>query len=135
MTTIVEVPVRDSKGKRATRRGQFLANTTATDDEDDPNGEVLQLLENNARGYWPLAVLGPAEGLCDLLVSEQVRPCPLLGPVPTSESAGFGTGDERRRFPGAFRDSRRETRTLSRSRAAGDLAGRRGNQCPLRFLG
>jgi hypothetical protein len=40
MTTIVEVPVRDTKGKWATRRGQFLADTTATDDEDDPNGEV-----------------------------------------------------------------------------------------------
>src|SRR5512132_2864083 len=58
MTTIVEVPAKDSNGKRATRRGQFLADTTATDDETDPNGEVRYSFSKTMREvikrsqYW-----------------------------------------------------------------------------------
>ncbi|MGI9488910.1 MAG: replication initiation protein [Geminicoccaceae bacterium] len=40
MTTLVEVPVRDRNGKRATLRTAILASTTTTDDEQDPAGEV-----------------------------------------------------------------------------------------------
>lgn len=40
MTTLVEVPVRDRNGKRATLRTALLASTTTTDDEQDPAGEV-----------------------------------------------------------------------------------------------
>ena len=58
MTTIVEVPVRDGNGKHATQRGQFLSDTTATDDEDDPNGEVRYSFSKTMRQviaksqYW-----------------------------------------------------------------------------------
>lgn len=58
MTTIVEVPVRDENGKHATRRGQFLSDTTATDDEDDPDGEVRYSFSKTMRQviaksqYW-----------------------------------------------------------------------------------
>src|SRR5512134_2744730 len=58
MTTIVEVPVRDENGKHATQRGQFLSDTTATDDEDDPNGEVRYSFSKTMRQviaksqYW-----------------------------------------------------------------------------------
>ena len=58
MTTIVEVPAKDSNGERATRRGQFLADTTATDDETDPNGEVRYSFSKTMREvmkrsqYW-----------------------------------------------------------------------------------
>ena len=40
MTTLVVVPTRDSKGRRATRRTALLSDTTTTDDEDNPGGEV-----------------------------------------------------------------------------------------------
>jgi hypothetical protein len=40
MTTLVLVPTKDSKGRRATRRTALLSDTTATDDEDNPHGEV-----------------------------------------------------------------------------------------------
>jgi len=40
MTTLVIVPTRDSKGRRATRRTALLSDTTTTDDEDNPSGEV-----------------------------------------------------------------------------------------------
>jgi len=40
MTTLVLVPTKDSKGRRATRRTTLLADTTTTDDEDNPQGEV-----------------------------------------------------------------------------------------------
>lgn len=40
MTTLVEVPVRDRSGKRATLRTALLASTTTTDDEQDSAGEV-----------------------------------------------------------------------------------------------
>lgn len=40
MTTLVLVPTRDSKGNKATRRTALLSDTTTTDDEDNPQGEV-----------------------------------------------------------------------------------------------
>ena len=40
MTTLVLVPTKDSRGKKATRRTALLADTTTTDDEDNPQGEV-----------------------------------------------------------------------------------------------
>lgn len=40
MTTLVLVPTRDSKGRKATRRAALLSDTTTTDDEDNPQGEV-----------------------------------------------------------------------------------------------
>jgi plasmid replication initiation protein len=40
MTTLVLVPTKDSKGRKATRRTTLLADTTTTDDEDSPQGEV-----------------------------------------------------------------------------------------------
>jgi hypothetical protein len=40
MTTLVLVPTRDSKGRQATRRTALLSDTTTTDDEDHPHGEV-----------------------------------------------------------------------------------------------
>jgi plasmid replication initiation protein len=40
MTTLVLVPTKDSKGRKATRRTTLLADTTTTDDEDNPQGEV-----------------------------------------------------------------------------------------------
>lgn len=58
MTAIVEIPVRDKNGRPATQRGQFLADTTATDDEDDPNGEVRYSFSKTMRKvisesqYW-----------------------------------------------------------------------------------
>jgi hypothetical protein len=59
MTAIVEIPVRDSNGKWATRRGQFLADTTATDDEDDPNGEVRYSFSKTMR-----KVIAVCAGIC-----------------------------------------------------------------------
>ncbi|MFC4168935.1 replication initiation protein [Teichococcus aestuarii] len=40
MTTLVLVPTKDSKGRKATRRTTLLADTTTTDDEENPQGEV-----------------------------------------------------------------------------------------------
>jgi plasmid replication initiation protein len=40
MTTLVLVPTKDSKGRKATRRTTLLFDTTTTDDEDNPQGEV-----------------------------------------------------------------------------------------------
>jgi hypothetical protein len=40
MTTLVLVPTKDSKGRQATRRTALLSDTTTTDDEDNPQGEV-----------------------------------------------------------------------------------------------
>ena len=40
MTTLVLVPTKDSKGHKATRRTALLSDTTTTDDEDNPQGEV-----------------------------------------------------------------------------------------------
>lgn len=92
MSTIVEVPTKDKNGKRATRRGQFLADTTATDDESDPNGEVRYSFSKTMRevvsrsSYWGRLkayvicsfqckyALALYEGLClreNLRISEQ----------------------------------------------------------------
>jgi hypothetical protein len=40
-TTLVQVPALDKKGKPATKRLAILAETTTTDDESDPNGQVI----------------------------------------------------------------------------------------------
>lgn len=40
MTTLVLVPTKDGNGRKATRRTALLADTTTTDDEDNPQGEV-----------------------------------------------------------------------------------------------
>jgi hypothetical protein len=40
MTTLVLVPTKDSKGRKATRRAALLSDTTTTDDENNPQGEV-----------------------------------------------------------------------------------------------
>lgn len=40
MTTLVLIPTKDSRGKKATRRTTLLSDTTTTDDEDNPLGEV-----------------------------------------------------------------------------------------------
>lgn len=58
MTTLVEVPTKDSKGNRATRRMTLLAETTTTDDEDNPAGEVMYTFSHGMREiiqksrYW-----------------------------------------------------------------------------------
>lgn len=58
MSTMVEVPTTDGAGNKATRRGQFLADTTATDNEDDPEGEVRYSFSKTMRDvirksqYW-----------------------------------------------------------------------------------
>src|SRR3954454_22839165 len=58
MTTLVEVPTVDSKGKPATRRTALLSDTTTTDDEDNPNGEVVYSFSKTMRDiirnsrYW-----------------------------------------------------------------------------------
>jgi len=40
MTTLVLVPTKDSKGRKATRRAALLSDTTTSDDEDNPQGEA-----------------------------------------------------------------------------------------------
>jgi Initiator Rep protein, WH2/Initiator Replication protein, WH1 len=58
MTTIVEVPGRDGQGSRATQRGVFLSDTTTTDNEDNPLGEVVYSFSETMRQviarsqYW-----------------------------------------------------------------------------------
>jgi len=49
MTTIVEVPVKDRKGNAATHRATILAETTTTDDEDNPTGEVVYSFSKTMR--------------------------------------------------------------------------------------
>jgi len=41
MTTVVQVPVLDRRGKPATKRVQLLSDNTSTDDEDDANGQII----------------------------------------------------------------------------------------------
>jgi hypothetical protein len=41
MTTVVQVPVLDKRGKSATKRVQLLSDNTSTDDEDDPDGQIV----------------------------------------------------------------------------------------------
>lgn len=58
MTTVVEVPTVDGKGNRATRRMTLLSETTTTDDEDNPAGEVMYSFSRGVREiiaksrYW-----------------------------------------------------------------------------------
>lgn len=58
MTTLVLVPTKDSKGLKATRRTTLLADTTTTDDEDNPIGEVRYSFSSTMREilnrseYW-----------------------------------------------------------------------------------
>jgi Initiator Replication protein len=58
MRTIVEVPTRDSKGNRATQKGVFLSDSTTTDDESNPDGEVVYSFSETMRQviqgsqYW-----------------------------------------------------------------------------------
>jgi Initiator Replication protein len=58
MRTIVEVPTRDSKGQLATQRGVFLSDSTTTDDESNPDGEVAYAFSETMRQviqrsqYW-----------------------------------------------------------------------------------
>jgi len=49
MTTIVEVPVKDRNGNPATLRATILAETTTTDDEDNPTGEVVYSFSKTMR--------------------------------------------------------------------------------------
>ena len=49
MGTIVEVPVLDRNGNRATLRTTLLASTTTTDDEDNPTGEVTYSFSKDMR--------------------------------------------------------------------------------------
>ena len=49
MQTIVEVPVTGSNGKPATKRVALLSDTTTSDDEGDPTGEVVYALSKGLR--------------------------------------------------------------------------------------
>ena len=49
MRTIVEVPVMGNDGKPATRRVTLLSETTTSDDEDSPTGEVVYALSKGLR--------------------------------------------------------------------------------------
>ena len=49
MQTLVEVPVKDRHGNPATKRLQLLADTTTSDDEDNPSGEVVYALSKGLR--------------------------------------------------------------------------------------
>ncbi len=49
MTTIVEVPVKDRRGNPATLRTTLLAETTTTDDEENPVGEVAYSFSKTMR--------------------------------------------------------------------------------------
>ena len=49
MQTLVEVPVTGSNGKPATRRVALLSETTTSDDEGDPTGEVVYALSKGLR--------------------------------------------------------------------------------------
>ena len=50
MTTIVELPARDSQGDRAMQRGVFLSDATTTDNED--NGGQLRGQLKGFRLLW-----------------------------------------------------------------------------------
>ena len=58
MDTRVEVPTRDTKGNRATKHMHLLSDTTTTDDEDNPTGEVIYSFSPGIRdilkdsAYW-----------------------------------------------------------------------------------
>jgi hypothetical protein len=48
-TTLVRVPTVDKNGKPATKRVAILSDTATTDDEDDPNGQVVYLFSRGMR--------------------------------------------------------------------------------------
>lgn len=58
MTTLVLVPTKDGKGNKATKRTALLSDTTTTDDEDNPTGEVRYSFSSTMRDllrqsqYW-----------------------------------------------------------------------------------
>src|SRR5271157_5761940 len=49
MTTIVQVPVAGRNRRSATKRVQVLSDTTTSDDEDDPTGQVLYSFSRGMR--------------------------------------------------------------------------------------
>lgn len=49
MDTRIEVPTKDSKGNRATKHMHLLSDTTTTDDEDNPTGEVIYSFSKGMR--------------------------------------------------------------------------------------
>jgi hypothetical protein len=49
MTTIVQVPVAGRNGKAATKRVQVLSDTTTSDDENDPTGQVVYSFSRGMR--------------------------------------------------------------------------------------
>ena len=48
-TTLVQVPVRGKNGKPATKRVQILSDTTTSDDESDPTGQVVYSFSKGMR--------------------------------------------------------------------------------------
>jgi hypothetical protein len=48
-TTLVRVPTVDKNGKPATKRVAILSDTTTSDDEDDPNGQVVYSFSRGMR--------------------------------------------------------------------------------------
>lgn len=49
MKTVVQVPVTGRNGKAATKRVQVLSDTTTSDDEDDPTGQVIYSFSKGMR--------------------------------------------------------------------------------------
>lgn len=49
MTTLVEVPTKDSKGAPATKLVQILSDTTVTDNENNPTGQVVYSFSRGMR--------------------------------------------------------------------------------------
>ena len=49
MTTVVQVPVLGRNGRAATKRVQVLSDTTTSDDEDDPTGQVVYSFSRGMR--------------------------------------------------------------------------------------
>jgi hypothetical protein len=49
MKTVVEVPTKDSKGKPATKLVQILSDTTLSDDDDNPTGQVVYCFSKGMR--------------------------------------------------------------------------------------
>jgi Initiator Replication protein len=49
MTTVVQVPVLGRNGRPATKRVQVLSDTTTSDDEDDPTGQVVYSFSRGMR--------------------------------------------------------------------------------------
>jgi hypothetical protein len=49
MKTVVEVPTKDSKGRPATKLVQILSDTTLSDDDDNPTGQVVYCFSKGMR--------------------------------------------------------------------------------------